>query len=195
MKEFFNKLANSRKSVNSFIENETINQEDLDEIFKVTQLAPSCFNLQHTSYIVIINLEKRQQFYKEVCNQYKVLAASAVVMVLGDIDAYKKAFVLKEDSKNVELVEQFYEKNIPTFCRDEAIRNASLSAMNFIYAAKSIGYDTCPMMGFNIKKAKDFFNLPTNLEPVLLIAIGKEDQNKPKIRESRKDLTELYKIW
>ena len=37
---------------------------------------------------------------------------------------------------------------------DEAIRNASLSAMTFMYAAKYYGYDTCPMIGFDEKQYK-----------------------------------------
>lgn len=190
MKENFKNLINSRKSVNNFKENIMINENDLKEIFKLTSLSPSCFNLQHASYIVIIDEDKRLKFKEEVCNQYKVLSSSAVIMVLGDLNAYKHA---NYDMKKI--IDNFYENNIATFIRDEAIRNASLSAMNFMLAAKSVGYDTCPMMGFDIEKAKQFFDLPSNLEPVLLITIGVEDENKPKIRESRKVLDELYKIW
>lgn len=194
MKESFKELVNSRKSVNNFIKDVEVTNSDLEEMFKLTSLAPSCFNLEHANYIVITDKDKKQKFYDEVCKQYKVLASSAVVMVFGDTTIYKTSPKLTSESVR-NNIKKFYEDNISAFIRDEAIRNASLSAMMFMLSAKSLGFDTCPMMGFDIEKAKRFFNLEPNLEPVLLITLGKEDPEKPKVRESRKNLDELYKIW
>jgi putative NAD(P)H nitroreductase len=54
--------------------------------------------------------------------------------------------------------------------------------MMFMLIAKDKGWDTCPMIGFNI---------PENLEPVILITMGKEDTSKRRLRGFRKPLGEF----
>ena len=66
-----------------------------------------------------------------------------------------------------------YEGKGERFMEEEAIRNASLSAMTFMYAAKYYGYDTCPMIGFDEKAVQGELNMPEHVVPVLMITIGK----------------------
>ena len=67
------------------------------------------------------------------------------------------------------------------FQRDEAIRNASLSAMMFMMAAKEKGWDTCPMIGFDSEAVKQILNIDEQYEVVMMITIGKEkvERRKP----------------
>lgn len=57
--------------------------------------------------------------------------------------------------------------------RDEAIRNASLAAMQLMLAAKVIGYDTCPMGGYDAAALIEAFDVPSRYIPVMLVAVGK----------------------
>jgi nitroreductase len=63
--------------------------------------------------------------------------------------------------------------NVPNTARDEAIRNASLAAMQLMLAAKAKGLDSCPMGGFDAAKLVDAFNIPPRYVPVMLVAVGK----------------------
>lgn len=199
----FADLVNERKSANNFIENVDITKEELNEIFKQVILAPSCFNLQHANYVVIMNKEIKELFKDKVAPQYKVHTASAAVLVLGDKNAYKNAEKLYEPMKQLHIMDNtaysemintinsLYESRGEGFMRDEAIRNAALSAMMFMLAAKDKGWDTCPMIGFNGNMAKKLLHIPENMEPALLITIGKEDPNNRRLRGYRKPVDEF----
>ena len=59
------------------------------------------------------------------------------------------------------------------FARDEAVMNASLASMQLMLAAKTKGYDTVPMGGFDRAAFKKEFNVPERYVPVMLISVGK----------------------
>ena len=56
--------------------------------------------------------------------------------------------------QEVQDVISLYESRGEEFQRDEAIRNASLSSMLFMLAAKNAGWATCPMIGFEPRRDK-----------------------------------------
>ncbi len=85
------KIIEERRSANNFIEGVKIPDKDFTEIFELLKLAPSCFNIQHSNYLVVTDEEKKEQLRKAAFNQYKVHTASAVILVLGDKLAYKNA--------------------------------------------------------------------------------------------------------
>ena len=195
-------IINERRSANNFIEGIKIPQEDFNEIFDQLRLAPSCFNLQHTHYLVITDHDSKELLRKAAFNQYKIHTASAAILVLGDKDAYKDAekiysgflhlgiYADFEYQKLIQDITGLYESRGKDFQRDEAIRNASLSAMMFMLIAKDLGWDTCPMIGFETDKMKELYNIPENLEPVMLITMGKEDANNRRMRGYRKPVGE-----
>ena len=195
-------IISERRSANNFIEGVKIPKEDIDAIFEELRLAPSCFNLQHAHYLVVDDEVKKEELRKVAFNQYKIHTASTAIIVLGDKDAYKNADKIYsgflhlgiykdfEYEKLIQDINGLYEGRGMEFQRDEAIRNASLSAMMFMLIAKDKGWDTCPMVGFEPDKVKALFNIPENLEPVLLITMGKEDTTKRRLRGYRKPIGE-----
>lgn len=205
MYQSLNDLIDARKSANNFIEGQNITKQELDEIFQLLALAPSCFNLQHARYLVVMDKKLKELFKEKACPQYKVHTASAAILVLGDKNAYKDAEKLYEPMKMLRMMDDvsysatidniynLYESRGTGFMRDEAIRNASLSAMMFMLIAKDRGWDTCPMIGFNVEITRKMFDIPEELEPVLLITIGKEDPNNRRLRGYRKPVEEFVK--
>ena len=85
----------------------------------------------------------------------------------------------------------FYETRGEEFQRDEAIRNASLSAMFFMLAAKEKGWDTCPMIGFDPQAVKEILNVSEQYEVVMMITLGKEKVASRKPRGYRKPVGEF----
>lgn len=199
----FSKLAEDRKSANNFIEGVEITKNDFNEIFKDVVLAPSCFNLQHVKYLIISDKDKKDEFKEKACSQYKLHSASAAILVLGDREAYKNVDKIYEPMKwlgmmdntqyvqTLDMVKNFYESRGIDFKKDEAIRNASLSAMMFMLSAKDKGWDTCPMIGFDKDIARELFSIDDKYEIVMLITIGKEDPNNKRLRGYRKPIDEF----
>lgn len=202
MTEFI-KLIEARRSASNFLKDNLIPQKDLNEIFEMVKLAPSAFNLQHSKYIVVTNPEVKEQIRAAANGQYKVHSASAVIIVLGDKLAYKDTAAINEGLLMLGIVNKqeydlmvedtvsLYETRGENFQRDEAIRNASLSAMMFMLAAKEKGWDTCPMIGFDPDKVKEILNISDQYEPALMITIGNEKIESRKPRGYRKPVGEF----
>jgi len=62
---------------------------------------------------------------------------------------------------------------IPEVQRDEAMRSCGMAAMNLMLTAKAMGYDTCPMDGFDFDKVGELLNLPKDHTPTMFVCVGK----------------------
>lgn len=203
----FIEVLKSRRSANKFIKGVEIPREDFQKIFDDLSLAPSAFNLQHGRYHIAQSPEVIDALHDASFKQYKVTTASAVIIVTGDQKAYKEAGKIYEGSLMLGILEKFeydamldmienlYEGWGEGFQRDEAIRNASLSAMQFMLLAKYHGWDTCPMIYFDAAKVKSILNLPESEVPVLMITMGKSDDNSKRLRGFRKPMTEVATFY
>jgi len=199
----FTKLIDKRRSANNFIDGVVMTEDDIRPILEDVKLAPSAFNLQHTEYIVVLDQELKEKVREAAYGQYKVHAASGVILVLGDKEAYKQTGHISQgmvdlgiitDCELENLIEdnaKFYEERGEAFMKEDAIRNASLSAMLFMLAAKNRGWDTCPMIGFDQQQMRALFNVPATHEIVLMMTIGKEKENSQSLRGYRKPVEEF----
>ncbi|MEK3732340.1 MULTISPECIES: nitroreductase family protein [unclassified Paenibacillus] len=199
----FTTLIKNRRSSNLFLEGVDIPDRDLEEIFQVVKYAPSAFNLQHAHYIVVKDAAVKSKVYEAAFKQYKIQSASAVIAVLGNREAYRDAGKIHEglmslgviDKQEYDMtvasIQSFYEERGETFMQEEAIRNASLSAMMFMLAAKDKGWDTCPMIGFDPEALRQELKIPDPYVPAMLIAIGKENSTKARPRGYRKPVAEF----
>lgn len=199
----FNQLVKERRSASNFLPDVPITEPDLNEIFNLVKLGPSAFNLQHTNYVTVLDPQVKESLQKAAYGQHKVLNASAVTIVLGDKKAFEHASEIYESLKLLGIVNKqefdymvndtvsFYQSRGQEFIRDEAIRNASLSAMLFMLAAKEKGWDTCPMIGFDPKAVKEVLHLGDHYEVVMMITIGKEKVESRKPRGYRRPVSEF----
>lgn len=206
MSEFL-KIVRERRSANKFVEGITIPKEDFSDIFKELSLAPSAFNLQHARYYVVEDKKMQEKIYDAAFEQYKVKTASATIIVTGDKNAYLSADKIYEGSMMlgmldkteydimINTIKNLYEGWGEEFKHDEAIRNASLSAMLFMLVAKNKDWDTCPMIYFEKDKVKEILGIPENEVPVIMITMGKMDKSSSKIRGYRKPVDEFVKFY
>ncbi|KRT91323.1 nitroreductase family protein [Bacillus paralicheniformis] len=203
----FNELIETRHSANNFLEDVQITVKDLEPIFEDIKLAPSAFNLQHAEYKVVLEKDLKEKIREAASGQYKVHSASAVILVTGDRYAYRQTEKINEGMRDLgiikdfelqEMVEnntQFYETRGEPFMKEEAIRNASLSAMMFMLAAKNRGWDTCPMIGFDSDQVRELLEIPDTHEIVLMITIGKEKESSRLLRGYRKPVNEFVSFY
>ncbi|MER2029595.1 MAG: nitroreductase family protein [Solibacillus sp.] len=202
----FEELVKSRHSAMNFIENEQMTEEDFKNIFELTKLAPSAYNLQFTNYLVITDQEKKERVKELSYNQYKIHTASGVVIVMGNKNSiempqvekiYSPLKMLKmmdevEYDMTMELIKGYSDglKNNPHELNLELMRNAGIHAMLFMMSAKHYGFDTCPMHVHNVDELRKEFSIPDHLEPVMMITIGKS-VDKVRARGYRKPVGEF----
>lgn len=204
MEEFI-EIVRNRRSANKFLDGIKIPREDFDAIFEDLTQAPSCFNLQHAHYYVGESDEAIKELYEASYKQYKVLTSSATIIVTGDKDAYLQAEQIYEASRFLKIIDDkeydamitsirtLYENGGEPFKHDEAIRNASISAMLFLLLAKNKGWDSCPMIYFDQEKVREIFSIPENEVPALMITMGKMDPTSFRVRGYRKPQEEYVK--
>jgi nitroreductase len=179
------KVMQERKSVRAYDPDFKISKEELEEMLTLAASAPSSSNLQAWNFIVIQDQEVKKELRAIANNQAQVETSSAIIAVLGNIDAYKN--VEKIYTQNVEeghMDESIKERtiantykvypNAPVEARmNIASYDAGLISMQLMLIAKDRGYDTIPMGGFDKAKFAERFELPEHLFPIVLIAVGK----------------------
>ena len=203
----FTKLIDKRRSANNFIKEVKITEADIRPILEDVKLTPSAFNLQHTEYIVVLDEDMKEKAREAAYGQYKVHAASGVILVVGDKEAYKQTARINQGMVDLGIMNdcelqgfvddntKFYIERGEDFMKEDAIRNASLSAMMFMLAAKNRGWDTCPMIGFDQDKMRALFQVPPTHEIALMIAIGKEKESSRPLRGYRKPVEEFVTYY
>ncbi|MFS0725234.1 nitroreductase family protein [Paenibacillus sp. 1P07SE] len=177
-------VIRNRHSVKHYDPTHHLSQQEILSLLEMASLAPSAWNLQHWKFLAITELEAKEKLLPIAYGQRQVVEASAVIAILGDLQAnlnaetvygpLVQAGMMAEDIKS-SLVGQieFAYANEPSVPRDEAIRNASLAAMQLMLAAKATGLDSCPMGGFDAAQFVEAFGVPPRYIPVMLVAIGK----------------------
>jgi nitroreductase len=61
--------------------------------------------------------------------------------------------------------------------RDEAQRSIGMAMQTLMLAAKAMGYDSCPMIGFDIEKVAELVKLPADYVLGPMVAIGKKTKD------------------
>lgn len=199
----FETLIKSRRSANNFDPDVKIEECVLKEIFDDTKLTPSAFNLQPAKYYVAMHDGKLKERLKIASGgQFKVGVASAVIVLTANTKAYEDTEALnagavhlgilspQELDDEIKTTKAYYETRGEAFQQFDAIRNASLSAMQFMLAAKNKGWDTCPV-SFDDQLVRAALQLPEHEIPVFMIALGKEKTTHPRIRGYRRPVSEF----
>ena len=172
----------SRRSVKHYDPDHVMPETDLAELIRLTKLAPSSFNMQNYRLLVVRDPEIRQQIRAAAWDQPQVTDASVLFIMCADLtshladpsDYWSHA---PEEVQNIlgPMIKPFYEGN-DTLIRDEAMRSAALAGMTLMLAAKDMGYDSCPMIGFDAAKVAELINLPENYAIGFMIPVGKQAQ-------------------
>lgn len=198
----FLKLVKSRRAVHHFEKGFKLSEADFLEIIDYTRFAPSGYNAQPWEFILIQDDERIEKVSEIAFKQKHLMEAGNVIVVLGDKNIGRNADSLLEDwvehgyctKDEVSIYKNSLTKERPEGQRRKmALRNGSFAAMTLIYAAESLGFQTCPMMGFSQPKLSAFLEVPEDYTIILLIAIGKGIGEKEKTQLPRKEVKDM--IW
>ncbi|MGV7001965.1 nitroreductase family protein [Priestia megaterium] len=180
--EAIEEVFRTRHATREYKPNVPITAETLNKILELAATAPSAWNLQHWRFLVIRDQEQKDRLKPIAYGQQQVSDASALVVILGDLEAnltgremydglLEAEFIPQEVHDNlISQIEESYK--IPEFARDEANKNAGLAAMQLMLAAKAKGYDSGAIGGFNPVALVEALNIPSRFIPVMLVTIG-----------------------
>jgi nitroreductase len=199
----FKKAMKQRRAVNFFDSTKDITDAQLKEIIETASLAPSGFNLQPWNIIVVKDKAKKETLRKVAWDQPKITEAPVVLIVLGDLEGWKKgnagfekdfAESVKAGIMKQEQYDWFTGATSSLYGTNSelkmafACKNAGFFGMSLMLAAKNAGLDSHPMDGFDVEGVKKAFNIPNQYWIPLLLAVGHFDKSKnllpPKWRKS-----------
>ena len=169
----------SRRSVKYYDPVYKIPDDDFRKMMSLAILSPTSFNIQHWRFVNIVDQDLRQKVREAAWDQAQITDASILFAVCGDIKAWEKQPErywqdAAEEIRNfiLPMIENFY-KGRDQIQRDEAIRSCGIAAQTIMLTAKSMGYDSSPMIGFDSDAVAKLINLPGDHVISMLLAIGK----------------------
>ena len=167
-----------RRSVKHFDPNHVISEEEITTLLSHAVLSPTAFNIQNWRFVIVTDKALRQKIRAASWDQAQVEEASLLIVLVADLMSWNKepSRYWKNAPKPVQdylvpAIHQYYDGK-PEVQRDEAMRSCGMAAMNLMLMAKSMGYDTCPMDGFDFDKVAELLNLPKDHTPAMFVCIG-----------------------
>lgn len=168
-----------RRSVKAYDPDHRMTQEEIDKLMSLAMLSPTAFNIQNWRFVLVTNPELRKQVRAASWDQAQVTDASLLIVLAADLKAWEKEpqRYWRNAPKSVQdylvpAIHQYYSGK-EQVQRDEAMRSCGMAAMTLMLAAKELGYDTCPMDGFDFDAVAKLLNLPADHTPVMFVVIGK----------------------
>ena len=169
----------TRRAVKHYDANHSMTPEEVNELLSLAILSPTAFNIQNWRFVVVTDTELRKQIREVAWDQAQVTDASLLIVLCADLKSWEK----KPDRYWINAPKEVQEFIVPAIDdyyrgkdqvqRDEAMRSCGIAAQTLMLASKSMGYDSCPMDGFDFDKVGELINLPNDHVISMFVAIGK----------------------
>lgn len=169
----------SRRSIKQYDPKHKITETELNELLSLAALSPTAFNIQHWRFVVIEDSDLRQKIRTVAWDQAQVTDSSVLIVLCADLKSWEKSpsrywnNAPKEVQDFILPAIDGYYRDREQVQRDEAIRSCGMAAQTLMLSAKAMGYDSCPMDGFDFSAVADLINLPDDHIITMFVAIGK----------------------
>lgn len=168
-----------RRSVKHFDPEHKMTEEEKTELLSLAALAPTAFNIQHWRFVIVEDQGLKEQIREAAWGQAQITDASLLIILCADKKAWQKSperywvNAPKEvQDYLIPAIENYYSGK-PSVQQDECMRSCGIAAQTIMLAAKGMGYDSCPMDGFDFEKVAKLINLPEEHVLTMFVAVGK----------------------
>jgi len=170
---------NTRRAIKKFDSTYKMSPEQVNSLMKLTILSPTSYNQQNWRFITVTDQLIKEQISKAARGQAQPSDGSLVIILCGNMNAWKEEplrYWKNSTIEKQELVKNSLNKKYadsPQNQRDEAMRSCGFAGQTIMLAARQMGLDSCPMVGFEYDELAKIINLPENHLIVLMIVVGK----------------------
>lgn len=168
-----------RRAVKHYDSEHELTDDELRKLMEAAIQSPTSFNIQNWRYVLVRDKALRGKIRAAANDQAQVADSSLLIVMTADLKAWKKSpdrYWRDAPREVAELLVNwmgpFYEGN-EELQRDEAMRSCGLAGQTIMLAAKAMGYDSCPMIGFDPVQVAKLINLPEDHVIGFMIAVGK----------------------
>ena len=170
-----------RRAVKGYDPNHKLTAEEEQKILEAAIQAPTSFNIQHWRFVILRDPELRAKIRSEFGNdQAQMTDASLLILFTADVKAWQKEpqrYWQNAPKEVADLITGWmgpFHEGREWLQRDEAQRSIGMAMQTVMLTAKAMGYDSCPMIGFDIEKVAELINLPDDYVMGPMVAIGKK---------------------
>ncbi|MEM9364970.1 MAG: nitroreductase family protein [Planctomycetota bacterium] len=169
-----------RRAIKHFDANHRMSAEEEKALFETMIQAPTSFNIQHWRFVVLRDPELRAKVRTEFGNdQAQMTDASLLVLFTADMKAWEKEPARYWANAPQEVADLLvgwmgpFHEGREWLQRDEAQRSIGMAMQTLMLAAQGMGYQSCPMIGFDIDEVAKLIQLPDDHVMGPMVAIGK----------------------
>lgn len=175
--------VSTRRAIKKFDPNHKMNSDDVKKLMDHVILSPTSYNQQNWRFVYITDQDVKEKISEAARGQAQPRDGSLVVILCGDMTAWKTEplrYWKNHPTEKQELVKASLERKYSTdeqAQRDEAIRSCGMAAQTIMLAARHMGLDSCPMVGFEYDELAKVINLPDNHLIVMMVVVGKRAED------------------
>lgn len=172
----------ARRAVKHFDPEHRLTPEEEKRLFEAVLLSPTSFNIQNWRFVVVRDPALRAQVRAAAWDQAQVTDASLLVVLCADLKSWEKAperywrTAPREFQDFIVPAIDAYYRGREGVQRDEAMRSCGIAAQTLMLAAKTLGCDSCPMVGFDFDAVARLIHLPADHVITLMVAVGKASE-------------------
>lgn len=169
----------TRRSVRHFDPDHVMPEADIEQLMTHIALSPTAFNIQNWRFVAVQEAQRRAEIRKAAWDQAQITEASLLLVFCLDLKSWAKEPERYWHKAPAEVAESmvreirhFY-RDDEALQRDEGMRSCGMAAQTAMLAARAMGYDSCPMDGFDFKRVGHLINLPPDHRICMMLCVGK----------------------
>lgn len=195
----FPEIVMSRYATKMF-DGKKLPENKVNELLDLVRFAPSALNLQPWRIKVVTDPKIKEQLKPAAFNQEQITTCSHLLVFCADPDydsliiklgnLLKKSGATDEMQKTITGMAAMFANNMtPDQKFGWSMAQTYLALGNAVNGAKALGFDSCPMGGFDPKEFTRILKIPSPLVPVMLCPLGyAADKPMPKVRYPKEDV-------
>ncbi len=195
----FKELLMSRYATKKF-DGKKIDADKFDQILGMIRFAPSALNIQPWKIKVVTDEETKKKLSAASMDQAQITTCSHLLVFCAVSDLSGNAEKITNMIKDAGIPEEnltMFQNVLNIFLSNyssetgviEAQHNVFIAATTALYAAKSLGIDSCPMQGFDPEAYSEILDMPEGVVPTILVPMGyPADKPMPKMRFPKEDI-------
>jgi nitroreductase len=174
-----NEAIRARRAVKWYDPEHQMPEETFRNLMDHAILSPTAFNIQNWRFVRVTDPEQRKAIRAAAWDQAQVTDASELLVLCFDNKAwernpqrYWRNAPQEVQDYLVPAIDAYY-RDKPQVERDEGMRSCGLVGQAIMLMAQELGYQTCPMDGFDFDAVARIINLTDDHSIAFMIAIGK----------------------
>lgn len=174
--------ASARHSVRSYLD-VPVTDDELHRLLELTGRSPSAHNLQPWRFVAVRDQAVKNALKDASYGQKQVGAAPVVIAMYADMDDVMASLgqVVHPDltpekrASTIAMLEKTFGGMTPEARATWGNAQANIALGYLLLIAKSEGFDTSPMLGFEPDRVKAILDIPASATITALVALGRGD--------------------